>query len=188
MHFVYWMQRSFRKRLEQRAVCRRGQRHRTVGPVLPGRGQRGLRRGLTMAPARGAGGPAGAAGADAQLSGAGGLCADSAGVGDEHVEALARVEEMVRAAAADPARAVSFQGAPGCNGHRAAHEYAPDCLPLPCFSFEDALEAVKDCRAGRAIIPIENSQHGRVADIHFLLPESGLSIVGEHFMSIHHDK
>ena len=94
---------------------------------------------------------------------------------------------MVRAAAADPARAVSFQGAPGCNGHRAAHEYAPDCLPLPCFSFEDALEAVKDGRAGRAIIPIENSQHGRVADIHFLLPESGLSIVGEHFMAIHHD-
>ena len=101
--------------------------------------------------------------------------------------ALARVEEMVRAAAADPARAVSFQGAPGCNGHRAATEYAPDCRPLPCFSFEDALEAVKDGRAGRAIIPIENSQHGRVADIHFLLPESGLSIVGEHFMAIHHD-
>ncbi|NBW74472.1 MAG: prephenate dehydratase [Sphingomonadaceae bacterium] len=101
--------------------------------------------------------------------------------------ALARVEEMVRAAAADPARAVSFQGAPGCNGHRAATEYAPYCLPLPCFSFEDALEAVKDGRAGRAIIPIENSQHGRVADIHFLLPESGLAIVGEHFMSIHHD-
>lgn len=100
--------------------------------------------------------------------------------------ALARVEELVRAAAANPARAISFQGAPGCNGHRAALENAPDCLPLPCFSFEDALEAVKDGRAGRAIIPIENSQHGRVADIHFLLPESGLHIVAEHFMAIHH--
>ena len=100
--------------------------------------------------------------------------------------ALARVEEMVRAAAADPARAISFQGAPGCNGHRAALENTPNCLPLPCFSFEDALEAVKDGRAGRAIIPIENSQHGRVADIHFLLPESGLHIVAEHFMAIHH--
>jgi len=100
--------------------------------------------------------------------------------------ALARVEELVAKAATDPARAVSFQGAPGCNGHRAALEYDPDCLPLPCFSFEDALEAVKDGRAARAIIPIENSQHGRVADIHFLLPESGLSIVGEHFMPIHH--
>ena len=100
--------------------------------------------------------------------------------------ALARVEELTAAAAADPARAVSFQGAPGCNGHRAAMEWDPGCLPLPCFSFEDALDAVKDGRAGRAIIPIENSQHGRVADIHFLLPESGLSIVGEHFMAINH--
>jgi prephenate dehydratase len=93
---------------------------------------------------------------------------------------------MAAAAAADPSRAVALQGAPGCNSHRAALEYAPDCLPLPCFSFEDALDAVKEGRAARAIIPIENSQHGRVADIHFLLPESGLSIVGEHFLSIHH--
>jgi prephenate dehydratase len=100
--------------------------------------------------------------------------------------AVALVEELTRAAAADPARAVALQGAPGCNGHRAALEYAPDCLPLPCFSFEDALDAVKDGKAARAIIPIENSQHGRVADIHFLLPESGLAIVGEHFLSIEH--
>lgn len=100
--------------------------------------------------------------------------------------ALALVEQMTAAAAADPARAVAFQGAPGCNSHRAALEYAPDCLPLPCFAFEDALDAVKDGKAARAIIPIENSQHGRVADIHFLLPESGLSIVGEHFLAIEH--
>lgn len=100
--------------------------------------------------------------------------------------ALARVEELAKAAAANPARAISFQGAPGCNGHRAALEWDPTCLPLPCFSFEDALEAVKDGRAGHAIIPIENSQHGRVADIHFLLPESDLRIVGEHFMPINH--
>ena len=93
---------------------------------------------------------------------------------------------MTRAVAADPARAMAFQGAPGANSHRAALEYAPDCLPLPCFSFEDALDAVKEGRAAKAIIPIENSQHGRVADIHFLLPESGLSIVGEHFLAIHH--
>ena len=100
--------------------------------------------------------------------------------------ALSLVTALVAAAAADPARAIAFQGAPGCNGHRAALEYAPHCLPLPCFSFEDALDAVKDGRAARAIIPIENSQHGRVADIHFLLPESGLAIVGEHFLAIHH--
>jgi prephenate dehydratase len=98
--------------------------------------------------------------------------------------ALALVGEMTQAAKADPSRAVSFQGAPGCNGHRAALEYDPACLPLPCFSFEDALDAVKDGQAARAIIPIENSQHGRVADIHFLLPESGLSITGEYFLPI----
>ncbi len=96
------------------------------------------------------------------------------------------VERMSAAAAANPARAVAFQGAPGANSHRAAMEVLPDGLPLPCFSFEDALDAVKEGRAGHAIIPIENSQHGRVADIHFLLPESGLYIVGEHFLDIHH--
>jgi len=65
-------------------------------------------------------------------------------------------------------------------------QFAPEALPLPCFSFEDALEAVDSGRAGCAMIPIENSQHGRVADIHFLLPESGLNIVAEHFMRITH--
>jgi prephenate dehydratase len=98
--------------------------------------------------------------------------------------ARALVEQMVAAAAAYPARAVAFQGAPGANSHRAAMEWAAQGLPLPCFSFDDALDAVKQERAGCAIIPIENSQHGRVADIHFLLPESGLSIVGEAFLPI----
>ncbi len=100
--------------------------------------------------------------------------------------ALALVARMTAAAAANPALAVAFQGAPGCNGHRAALAYAPGCLPMPCFSFEDALDAAKEGRAARAIIPLENSQHGRVADIHFLLPESGLAIVGEHFLAINH--
>jgi len=100
--------------------------------------------------------------------------------------ALEIVDRMCAAASADPARAIAFQGSPGANSHRAATEARPDLAPLPCFSFEDALDAVKDGRAGAAIIPIENSQHGRVADIHFLLPESGLHIVGEYFMPIHH--
>ncbi|MEZ5680600.1 MAG: prephenate dehydratase [Erythrobacter sp.] len=100
--------------------------------------------------------------------------------------ALAIVDSMRTAAAAEPARAIAFGGAPGSNSHQAAMQFAPDALPLPCFSFEDALEAVESGAAGCAMIPIENSQHGRVADIHFLLPESGLAIVAEHFMRITH--
>ena len=100
--------------------------------------------------------------------------------------ALTKVKEMTAIAIAEPARAVAFQGAPGANSHLAALEFDPECHPLPCFSFEDAIDAVKDGTAARAIIPIENSLHGRVADIHFLLPESGLSIIAEHFMPIRH--
>ncbi|MFA6124338.1 MAG: prephenate dehydratase [Sphingomonas sp.] len=98
--------------------------------------------------------------------------------------ARALVAEMTAAAAADPARAVAFQGAPGANSHIAAREAFPQGLPLPCFDFADAIDAVRDFRADCAIIPIENSLHGRVADMHFLLPESGLVITGEHFLGI----
>ncbi|WP_439571808.1 prephenate dehydratase [Sphingomonas sp.] len=94
------------------------------------------------------------------------------------------VERMTQAALAEPRRAVAFQGAPGANSHMAALEAFPTGLPLPCFSFEDAIDAVRDGRADCAMIPIENSLHGRVADIHFLLPESGLVIIGEHFLPI----
>ena len=100
--------------------------------------------------------------------------------------AHALVEIMRAAAAADPARAVAFQGAPGAYSHQAVRELFPDWLALPCFGFEDALDAVVDGRAEVAVIPIENSQHGRVADIHFLLPESGLSIIAEHFVRVRH--
>ena len=96
------------------------------------------------------------------------------------------VERMVEAAAADPAAAVAFQGAPGAYSHQAVREVFPAGLPVPCFSFEDALDAVVAGRVERAVIPIENSLHGRVADMHFLLPESGLHIVGEHFVRVRH--
>ncbi|MFW2830666.1 prephenate dehydratase [Sphingomonas sp. ID0503] len=96
------------------------------------------------------------------------------------------VAEMSAAAAAEPARTVAFQGAPGANSHLAVSEHFADPLPLPCFAFEDALDAVASGQAAFAMIPIENSLHGRVADIHFLLPESGLSIVAEHFLPIRH--
>ncbi|GAA0736408.1 prephenate dehydratase [Sphingomonas japonica] len=96
------------------------------------------------------------------------------------------VARMIAAAATEPARAVAFQGAPGANSHVAATEAFPRGLPLPCFDFADAIDAVQAGRADCAIIPIENSLHGRVADIHFLLPESGLVITGEHFLAIRH--
>ncbi len=98
--------------------------------------------------------------------------------------ARALVAEMTEAAARAPERAVAFQGAPGANSHIAVAEAFPDGLALPCFSFEDAIDAVREQRAGCAMIPIENSLHGRVADMHFLLPESGLVITGEHFLPI----
>jgi len=94
------------------------------------------------------------------------------------------VQAMHAAAAQAPDRAVSFQGAPGANSHIAVEQAFPAALPLPCFSFEDAIDAVRAGDADCAMIPIENSLHGRVADIHFLLPESGLVITGEHFLPI----
>ncbi len=96
------------------------------------------------------------------------------------------VERMTAAAANDPAAAVAFQGAPGAYSHQAVRELFPGASALPCLSFEDALEAVQTGKAGRAVIPIENSLHGRVADVHFLLPESGLFIVAEHFVRVRH--
>jgi prephenate dehydratase len=67
----------------------------------------------------------------------------------------------------------------------ACAEMFPDREQLPCTTFEDALEAVSRGRAGLAMIPVDNSIAGRVADIHHLLPDSGLHIVGEHFLPIH---
>ena len=96
------------------------------------------------------------------------------------------VAAMTAAADANPRRAVAFQGAPGAYSHQAVREAFPDALPLPCLSFEDAIEAVQSGAAASAMIPIENSLHGRVADIHFLLPESGLQIVAEHFVRVRH--
>jgi prephenate dehydratase len=80
---------------------------------------------------------------------------------------------------------IAYQGEPGANSDAACRELYPDLVPLPCPSFDDAFEAVESGLAALAIIPIENSIAGRVADIHHLLPESGLYIVGEHFAPIH---
>ncbi len=80
---------------------------------------------------------------------------------------------------------VSYQGEPGANSAAACTEMFPDRQQLPCATFEDALEAVTGGVADLAMIPVENSIAGRVADIHHLLPDSGLHIVGEHFLPIH---
>ncbi|MDP8918715.1 MAG: prephenate dehydratase [Pseudomonadota bacterium] len=80
---------------------------------------------------------------------------------------------------------ISFQGEPGANSHTACSQARPDWQVLPCPTFEDAFAAVNEGQAGLAMIPIENSIAGRVADIHHLLPTSGLHIVGEHFLPIH---
>ena len=81
---------------------------------------------------------------------------------------------------------ISFQGEQGANSHLACREVYPDLEPLACATFEDALAAVKTGEARYAMIPIENSVAGRVADIHHLLPGAGLHIVGEHFLRVRH--
>jgi prephenate dehydratase len=82
-------------------------------------------------------------------------------------------------------KVISFQGEPGANSHTACSQARPDWQVLPCPTFEDAFAAVNEGQAGLAMIPIENSIAGRVADIHHLLPTSGLHIIGEHFLPIH---
>jgi prephenate dehydratase len=81
---------------------------------------------------------------------------------------------------------IAFQGEPGANSHLAARDAYPAMEALPCPTFEDALAAVKGGEAKLAMIPIENSVAGRVADIHHLLPDSGLYIVAEHFERVRH--
>jgi prephenate dehydratase len=80
---------------------------------------------------------------------------------------------------------ISFQGEPGANSDTACRNMFPGMEPLPCPTFEDAFNAVQSGKADLAMIPIENTIAGRVADIHYLLPESRLHIIGEYFLPIH---
>ncbi|GAA2869870.1 prephenate dehydratase [Aminobacter niigataensis] len=80
---------------------------------------------------------------------------------------------------------IAFQGEPGANSDTACRNVYPTMEPLPCPTFEDAFNAVETGKADLAMIPIENTIAGRVADIHHLLPESKLHIVGEYFLPIH---
>jgi prephenate dehydratase len=87
---------------------------------------------------------------------------------------------------ADPKHTISFQGAPGAYSDLACRHVFPGMTTLPCNQFEDAFAAVREGRAQLAMIPIENSVAGRVADIHHLMPDSGLHIIGEHFEPVNH--
>ncbi|MFO6465771.1 prephenate dehydratase [Jannaschia sp. KMU-145] len=80
---------------------------------------------------------------------------------------------------------IAFQGELGAYSHQACHEARPDHDPLPCPTFEDAIAAVRDGTADLAMLPVENSTYGRVADIHSLLPHSGLHIIEEAFVRVH---
>src|SRR5690348_6364227 len=82
------------------------------------------------------------------------------------------------------AKRIAFQGEPGAFGNLAAREAVPHAAAIPKPTFEDAVEAVRSGETDLGIIPIENALHGRIADIHHLLPEAGLYIVGEHFLRI----
>lgn len=79
---------------------------------------------------------------------------------------------------------IAFQGELGANSHIACHEVYPDLEPMPCPTFEDVFQAAASGEAQLAMIPVENSIAGRVADIHHLLPTSPLQIIAEHFMPI----
>jgi len=81
---------------------------------------------------------------------------------------------------------IAFQGELGANSHIACNEAYPGYQPLPCSTFEDAFAAVRSGRADLAMIPIDNSVAGRVADIHHLMPQSKLHIVAEWFLPVQH--
>jgi len=86
----------------------------------------------------------------------------------------------------DPEHTIAFQGEPGAYSDLACRAVRPEMVTLPCKSFEDAFASVSDGDAALAMIPIENSVAGRVADIHHLLPKSELHIIGEHYQRVNH--
>ena len=87
---------------------------------------------------------------------------------------------------ADPEHTIAFQGMFGAYSDLACRHVFPDMATLPCNQFEDAFAAVREGQARLAMIPIENSVAGRVADIHHLMPDSGLHIIAEHYQPVHH--
>jgi len=93
---------------------------------------------------------------------------------------------MTELSAIDKARRVVFQGEPGSYSHLAAREALPHCEAVAAPTFEDAFAAIREGAVDLGLIPIENSLHGRIADIHHLLPDAPLYILGEHFHRVRH--
>ncbi|GGB47861.1 prephenate dehydratase [Roseibium aquae] len=81
---------------------------------------------------------------------------------------------------------IVFQGELGANSHMACRNVYPDFEAIPCPTFEDCFSAIENGEADLGMIPVENSVAGRVADIHHLLPQSNLHIIGEYFLPIRH--
>lgn len=80
---------------------------------------------------------------------------------------------------------IAFQGEPGAYSHEACRNARPEMEALPCRTFEDVIESVRSGAADLAMLPVENTTYGRVADIHRLLPHSGLHIIDEAFVRVH---
>src|SRR6185312_6036291 len=81
---------------------------------------------------------------------------------------------------------IAFQGVPGAYSDLACRTAYPGMTTLPCESFETAMDSVREGQAHLAMLPCENSLAGRVPDIHHLLPDSGLFVIGEAFQRVEH--
>ncbi|MBB3992575.1 prephenate dehydratase [Sulfitobacter undariae] len=79
---------------------------------------------------------------------------------------------------------IAFQGALGAYSHEACLQARPDGIPVPCTTFDGVLQAVREGHADLAMLPVENTTYGRVADIHRLLPQSGMHIIDEAFVRV----
>lgn len=104
----------------------------------------------------------------------------------KHERYWAMAERQGDDAQTDPHQKIAFQGRPGAYSHMACRQAYPEFEPLPCESFEAAFAAVRDGDARYAMIPVDNSVAGRVADVHHLMPHCGLHIIGEQFLRVNH--
>lgn len=80
---------------------------------------------------------------------------------------------------------IAFQGELGAYSHQACEQARPGCIPVPCTTFEDVVEMTRNGEVDMGMLAVENSTYGRVADVHSLLPRSGLHIVDEAFVRVH---